>query len=422
MITQKQKGDAKVQADAYSGALKQLEKVNKSINLEVNIYEQLKSPHRVIQVSIPVKMDNGQVKVFKGYRSQFNNARGPYKGGIRFHPEVNESEVKALSMWMTWKCAVVDIPLGGGKGGVIVNPKELSVSELEKLSRGYMRAVAKFIGPNLDIPAPDVYTDPRIMGWMLDEYEKIVGFHAPGVITGKPLSIGGSKGRGYSTAQGGYYVLNEAAKKLKIKEGSDVVIQGFGNAGANMAKIVSENGYKVVAVSDSRGAVQNSKGLDINALLKHKEKTGGVTNFSGGKNLISDILEQEVKVLVLAALENAVTLDNVNKIKAPLVIELANGPINLDADEVLAKKNITVVPDILANAGGVGVSYLEQTQNAYNYYWSESHVLEELQKMMIKAFDEVWTKKEQYKTDVRMGAYALAVERVAQSMRDRGWT
>jgi glutamate dehydrogenase/leucine dehydrogenase len=284
-----------------------------------------------------------------------------------------------------------------------------------------MRAIWKFIGPNLDVPAPDVYTDPRIMGWMLDEYEKMVGFHAPGVITGQPLSIGGSKGRGYSTAQGGYYVLNEAAKKLKIKEGATVAVQGFGNAGANMAKIVAENGYKVVAVSDSRGAVYNSKGLDIQALLRHKEKTGGVANFSGSKNLTGDILEQEVKVLVLAALENSVTLDNVSKIKAPLIIELANGPIALDADEVLAKKGITVVPDILANAGGVGVSYLEQTQNAYNYYWSEEHVLEELQKMMIKAFNEVWTKKEQNKTDVRMGAYALAVERVAQAMRDRGW-
>src|SRR3989339_581697 len=270
IVEQKAKG-ANIEADAYSGALKQLEKVNKLINLEANIIEQLKTPHRVIEVSIPVKMDNGQIKVFIGYRSQFNDARGPYKGGIRFHPGVNKSEVKALSMWMTWKCAVVDIPLGGGKGGVIVNPKELSVSELERLSRGYMRAIWKYVGPNLDVPAPDVYTDPRIMGWMLDEYEKMVGYHAPGVITGKPLSVGGSKGRGYSTAQGGYYVLDESAKKLKIKIGSAVAVQGFGNAGANMAKIVAENGYKVVAVSDSRGTVYNSKGLDMQKLFTHKE-------------------------------------------------------------------------------------------------------------------------------------------------------
>jgi glutamate dehydrogenase/leucine dehydrogenase len=256
---------------------------------------------------------------------------------------------------------------------------------------------------------------------MLDEYEKMIGQHAPGVITGKPLSIGGSKGRGYSTAQGGYYVLNEAAKKLKIKTGSAVAVQGFGNAGANMAKIVAENGYKVVAVSDSRGAVYNSKGLDIQALLKHKEKTGGVINFSGGKNLSDDILEQDVKVLVLAALENSVTLDNVNSIKASLIIELANGPVALDADEVLAKKGIVVVPDILANAGGVGVSYLEQVQNSANYYWTEEHILDELKQMMISAFEKVWAKKEYNKTDVRMGAYALAVERVAQAMRDRGW-
>src|SRR3989339_995263 len=260
-----------MQDNPFEGGLKQLEKVKKIINLEENIFEQLKQPHRVVEFAVPVKMDNGLIKVFKAFRSQYNDARGPYKGGIRFHQDVHKDEVKALSMWMTWKCAVVNIPLGGGKGGVIVNPKELSVSELERLSRGYMRAIWKYVGPNLDVPAPDVYTDPRIMGWMLDEYEKMVGYHAPGVITGKPLSVGGSKGRGYSTAQGGYYVLDESAKKLKIKIGSAVAVQGFGNAGANMAKIVAENGYKVVAVSDSRGTVYNSKGLDMQKLFTHKE-------------------------------------------------------------------------------------------------------------------------------------------------------
>jgi len=407
--------------DAFAGALKQLEKVNKLINLEENIYEQLKAPHRFLEVSIPVKMDNGQIKIFRGFRSQFNDARGPYKGGIRFHPGVNESEVRALSMWMTWKCAVVGIPLGGGKGGVIVNPKELSAGELERLSRGYMKAIYKFIGPDLDVPAPDVYTDPKIMGWMLDEYEKSVGHHAPGVITGKPLSIGGSKARGYSTAQGGFYVLSEAVKKVGLKKDLTVAVQGFGNAGANMTKILSENGYKIMAVSDSRGAAGNAKGLDIKSLMEHKEKTGGVLNFAGGKNLETDILEQEVDILVLAALENSVTMENVQKVKAHLVIELANGPIAPDADEVLANNSIVVIPDILANAGGVAVSYFEQVQNAYNYYWSEEEVLRQLKDIMVLSFNQVWEKKEQYKTDVRMGAYALAVERVGQAMRDKGW-
>lgn len=407
--------------DPFSGALKQLEKVKKIITLEENIHAQLQAPHRFLEVSIPVKMDNGEIKVFKGFRSQFNNARGPYKGGIRFHPGVNESEVKALSMWMTWKCAVVGIPLGGGKGGVIVNTKELSAAELERLSRGYIRAIYKFIGPHLDVPAPDVYTDPRIMGWMLDEYEKSVGQHAPGVITGKPLSIGGSKARGYSTAQGGFYVLSEAVKKLGLKKDATVAVQGFGNAGANMAKILHENGYKIVAASDSRGVIYNEKGLDVIKLLEHKEKTGGVANFADGKNIEEDILAQKVDILVLAALENSVTDKNVDLIEAELVVELANGPITLDADEVLAKNEITVIPDILANAGGVAVSYFEQVQNAYNYYWTEEEVLGKLKEIMVTSFNQVWEKKEQYKTDVRMGAYALAVERVAQSMRDRGW-
>lgn len=406
--------------DPFEGALKQLEKMKKMINLEDNIYEQLKSPHKFLEVAIPVKMDDGKIRVFRGFRSQFNNARGPYKGGIRFHPGVNESEVKALSMWMTWKCAVVGIPLGGGKGGVIVNPKELTAGELERLSRGYVRAIYKFIAPDIDVPAPDVYTDPRIMGWMLDEYEKITGHGAPGVITGKPLSIGGSKARGYSTAQGGFYVLSEAVKKVKIK-GENVAIQGFGNAGSNMAEILSKNGYKIVAVSDSKGAVYNSKGLDMTELLKHKEKSGTVINFQGGKNLDESILALEVDVLILAALENAVTKENVEMIKAPLVLELANGPIVPEADEILSAKSIVVIPDILTNAGGVAVSYFEQVQNAYNYYWTEEDVLRQLKDLMITSFNEVWGRKEQYKCDTRMGAYILAVERVAQSMRDRGW-
>ncbi len=404
----------------FSNALKQLEKVKKFINLEKNITEQFQSPQKFLEVAIPVHMDNGDVKVFKGYRSQFNDARGPYKGGVRFHPDVNDSEVKALSMWMTWKTAVVDIPLGGGKGGVIVNPKELSSGELEKLSRGYIQAIYKFLGPEIDVPAPDVYTDPKIMGWMLDEYEKLVGRHAPGVITGKPLSIGGSKARGYATAQGGFYVLSEAVNKVKIQN-RKVIVQGFGNAGANMAEILSKNGYVVVAVSDSKGAIMNQQGLDIKELLIHKNQSGSVLNFLGAENLQTDILEQSADILVLAALENSITAENAEKIKTPLIIELANGPITPEADIILEKNKIEVVPDILANAGGVAVSYFEQVQNAYSYYWTEQDVLEKLQILMISAFKEVWSRKEKYNCDIRTSAYILAVERVAQAMRDRGW-
>ncbi len=396
-----------------------MEKVRQIIKLEENIYEQLKSPQRFLEVSIPIKMDSGKVQVFKGYRSQFNDARGPFKGGIRYHPEVSESEVKALSMWMTWKTAVVDIPLGGGKGGVVVNPKELSVGELERLSRGYIQAIFEFIGPNIDVPAPDVYTDSRIMGWMADEYEKLAGQHAPGVITGKPLTVGGSKARVYATAQGGYYVLVKALEKIKIQE-KRVAIQGFGNVGSNMAEILAKNGFVVIAVSDSSGGVFSSKGLDVAALIKHKEKTGSVINFGDAKNIDGDILEQEADVLILAALENAVTSQNVDKIKASLVIELANGPVTAEADEILGKKGIEVVPDILANAGGVVVSYFEQVQNAYGYYWEEEDVLKKLEKLMAKAFADVWAKKVQHECGLRIGAYALSVERVAQAMRDRG--
>jgi glutamate dehydrogenase (NAD(P)+) len=406
--------------DPFLGALKQLEKVKTLVKLDENIYAQLQSPQKFLEISIPVKMDNGGVKVFKGYRSQYSNARGPYKGGIRFHPQVNEAEVKALSMWMALKTAVVGISLGGGKGGVIVNPKELSAGELEKLSRGYIDGIYKLLGPEVDVPAPDVYTDPRIMGWMLDEYEKLVGRGAPGVITGKPLSVGGSAARSYSTAQGGFYVLQKAIEKLNINKPT-IAIEGFGNAGATMAKILFDHGFKVVAVSDSKGGVVNDAGLDISALATHKEKTGSVAGFSGGSNLTESIISHSADILVLAALENSVTAENAGSIKAKVIIELANGPVTKEATEILTDKNVVIVPDILANAGGVAVSYFEQVQNAYNYYWEEKDVLEKLEKIMNVAFEEVWARKENYATDMRTGAYILAIERIAQAMKDRGW-
>jgi len=406
----------------FDRILRQLEKVKALINLEDNIYSQLLEAQKVLEVSIPVKMDNGFIKIFKGFRAQYNNARGPYKGGIRFHAEVTYDEVKTLSAWMTFKTAVVDIPLGGGKGGVIVDPKTLSARELEALSRGYIRAIHKFIGPNIDVPAPDVNTDPKIMGWMLDEYEKVAGHHAPGVITGKPLSIGGSEIRSFSTAQGGAYVLDEAAKKIGLKRGATVAIQGFGNAGSHMALILEKMGYKITTVSDSKGLVVNCSGLNINELAVYKVKTGSVKDFPSGEKIEgSKCLEQDADILIPAALENSINKDNAPAIKAKLIVELANGPVTPEADEILKAKGILVVPDILANAGGVAVSYIEQVQNAYNFYWTKDKVLRKLEGIMCRSFAEIWDIKEKYKTDMRTAAYILSVERVAQAMRDRGW-
>lgn len=396
--------------------------MKKLVKLDENIYEQLKRPQKFLEVSIPVKMDDGRIRVFAGYRSQYNDARGPFKGGIRFHPDVNESEVKALSAWMTWKTAVVDIPLGGGKGGVIVNPKELSAGELERLSRGYIRAIHKLIGPETDVPAPDVYTDPRIMGWMMDEYERLAGRHQPGVITGKPLSIGGSAARGYSTAMGAVYILEEAVKKTGLDRGATVAIQGFGNAGNFMAKLLQDRGYKVAVLSDSKGTICNYMGLDVLDVENHKKTTGSVAGYAGATDQGErHCLEHEVDILIPAALENSITADNVEFVNTRLIVELANGPITPEADEILRKKNVLVVPDILANAGGVAVSYFEQVQNAYGYYWTEAEVLAKLEALMCSAFVQAWKEKEAYQTTMRMGAYALAVKRVAQAMKDRGW-
>ena len=407
------------QIDAFDNALKQLSTVKTIINLDDNIFAQLQVPKKILEVNIPVRMDNGQVKIFKGYRSQYNDARGPYKGGIRFHPDVNKSEVKALSAWMTWKTAIVNIPLGGSKGGVIVNTKELSENELERLSRGYIQAIYKLIGPKVDVPAPDVYTNPKIMAWMLDEYEKLVGYHAPGVITGKSLELGGSQARSYSTAQGAVYTLNKAVEKIGLNNNATIAIQGFGNAGSYVAKILAKQGYKIVAVSDSSGAIYNSAGFDVEALAKHKEANKTVVGFTDAEK-IDDILTLSVDILIPAALENVINTDNVNEIKAKLIIELANGPVTPEADKILEEKNILLIPDILANAGGVVVSYFEQVQNAYNHYWTEEEVLTKLKKLMEDAFDQAWESKEKHKTSMRMGSYALAVQRVADAMRARG--
>jgi glutamate dehydrogenase len=402
----------------FHNAMEQLDKAIGYIDAPKHVHEILKSPDRLVEVAIPVKMDNGTVDIFTGYRSQYNNVLGPYKGGIRYHWNVTVDEVKALSFWMMVKCATVNIPMGGGKGGVIVNPKELSEGELERLSRGYMKKMWPVLGSDKDVPAPDVYTTPQIMAWMRDEFEQITGKEDPGVITGKPLDQGGSEGRGFSTAQGGAYCVRELAKKLNLTPGeTTIAIQGFGNAGSFMAKILSDMGYKIVAVSDSKGGVVSNNGLDVAALSEHKKNTGSVIEFAGTESISNeDILTMDVDVIVPSALENVITSENAGDIKAKAVVELANGPTTPEADEILKEKGIVVVPDVLANAGGVTVSYFEWDQNVKGEHWTEEDVLEKLEKIMVVAFDEVWTTKEEYKIDMRTAAFVKAIERVAVKM------
>ncbi len=420
-IKQSVSKNVEVKANPFESMLKQLDTVQKIIKINANVYEQLKSPEKCLEISIPVKMDDGSVKVFTGFRSQYNSARGPYKGGIRFHPDVTVEEVKALSAWMTWKCAVVDIPLGGGKGGVILDPKKLSQNELEKLSRGYIDGIYKLIGPNTDVPAPDVYTDSKIMSWMLDEYEKLVGVHAPGVITGKPLSLGGSKARSYSTAQGAFYVLQTIAPKLNLPQDATVAIEGFGNAGGILAEIMDKAGYKIIAVSDSKGAIENKDGLNIKELSKHKKEKGSVCGFAGSKDIsVKKFFASQVDIFVPAALDGSINALNASDIKAKLILEVANGPVTNEAEAILSKKGVVIIPDILANAGGVVVSYFEQVQNASNYYWTEEEVLTKLKKIMQESAEAVWTNSEAYSTTVRMGAYIVAILRVAEAMEYRG--
>ena len=405
----------------FKSALQQLDKAAKLMGLDSTVHARLKMPKREIHFSVPVRLDDGNVKVFEAYRVQYDNSRGPNKGGIRVHPDTDINEVKALAFWMTFKCATVGIPLGGGKGGVTVNPKALSVRELERLARGFIRGLRNDIGPDIDVPAPDVYTTPQIMAWMMDEYNTLHSGHKLGVITGKPLAIGGSEGRGYSTAQGGVYVTLELAKKMKLNKGATVVIQGFGNAGSSMAKILTKKGYKVVGLSDSRGGIVNAKGLDPVAVEKHKTKTGSVQNFPGAKNVTNaQILTTLCDILVPAALENQILKENAGKLKCKAVVELANGPTTPEADEKLYRRGIIVVPDILANAGGVTVSYFEQVQNAYNYYWSEKEVLAKLEPIMVDSFNAVWAAKEKYNCDMRTAAYIHAARRIEQAMLAKG--
>jgi glutamate dehydrogenase (NAD(P)+) len=402
----------------------QLDTAAEMLHLEPGIHAILRVPMRELHVSIPVRMDGGEVKVFEGFRVQYNNARGPCKGGIRFHPEETIDTVRALAAWMTWKCAVVDIPFGGGKGGVICNPKEMSNCEVERLSRGYIDAIWEFIGPDRDIPAPDVYTNPQIMAWMMDEYSKLKGYNSPGVITGKPLALGGSAGRGDATARGGLYTIVEAARHLNVDlSAATVAVQGYGNAGANIAILANGIlGSRIVAVSDSKGGIYNEHGLEPNKVLQHKTETGSVINYSEAENLSNEeLLGLRVDILCPAALENIITHANASKIRARMVAELANGPTTPEADEILYDAGVFVIPDFLCNAGGVTVSYFEWVQNIYNYYWEEEEVHQRLNKKMAKAFQDVLSESLERKVNMRVAAYIVAVTRVAEAMKLRGW-
>jgi len=402
----------------YLNAVTQLETAAKALKLKKEIVERLSVPDRVVEIAVPYMTDKRKRATLKGYRSQHNNARGPYKGGIRFHPNVSLDEVKALSMWMSWKCAVVDVSFGGGKGGVIVDPKSLSEKELEGVSRSYMRGIAAVIGERVDVPAPDVNTDPKIMAWMLDEYQKIVGHKVPGVITGKPVEKGGSEGRTEATGLGGFFVLDEIRKLIgKSPKDIRVAVQGFGNVGYFFAKFAAEAGYRVVAVSDSQGGVHCDDGLNVEDVMKFKEKKGTVVGCSNASKVSNEkLLELDVDVLVPSALENVITKDNAPRIKAKWIIEMANGPVTPDADPMLEKRGIHAIPDILSNSGGVTVSYFEWYQNLHKERWNKDKVLNKLETKMRKAFRQVSRVKAERNTSYRKAAYVLAVRRVASAM------
>ena len=392
------------------------------LGFDDGMYELVKEPLRFLEIRIPVRMDDGTVKTFKGYRAQHNQAVGPTKGGIRFHPDVNVEEVKALSMWMTMKCGITNLPFGGGKGGVICDPREMSNLELERLSRGYVKAISQFVGPASDIPAPDVYTNPQIMSWMMDEYSKINRSNAFAFITGKPLSLGGSQGRNRATALGAVITIEEAAKHRNINiEDSRVAIQGFGNAGSFIAKILHDKGAKIVAISESRGALYNPEGLDIEHLLALKEQHGRVTPLFEDVIPNEKLFELDCDILIPAALSNQITETNAHLIQAKIVAEAANGPTTQEATKILTQRDVLIIPDVLASAGGVTVSYFEWVQNNQGYYWSEEEIITKLEEKMVEAFNKIYDLAENRKMDMRLAAYVVGLKRTAEATRFRGW-
>ncbi|MDV6378941.1 Glu/Leu/Phe/Val dehydrogenase [Sporosarcina sp. GW1-11] len=392
------------------------------LGYDEGMYELLKEPLRMVEVRIPIRMDDGKVKVFTGYRCQHNDAVGPTKGGVRFHPGVNADEVKALSMWMTLKAGIVDLPYGGGKGGIICDPREMSMGELERLSRGYVRALSQVMGPAKDIPAPDVFTNSQIMAWMMDEYSKMDEFNSPGFITGKPVVLGGSHGRERATAEGVTIIINEAAKRRNIDmKGARVIVQGFGNAGSFLSKFLHDSGAKVIGISDAYGALHDPNGLDIDYLLDRRDSFGTVTTLFDNTLTNEELLELDCDILVPAAIENQITEANAHNIKASIVVEAANGPTTSEATKILTDRGILLVPDVLASAGGVTVSYFEWVQNNMGYYWTEEEVRERMTEKMVVAFENVYNIATTRNIDMRLAAYMIGVRRTAEASRFRGW-
>ncbi|MFA6256793.1 MAG: Glu/Leu/Phe/Val dehydrogenase [Candidatus Paceibacterota bacterium] len=401
----------------FENAMAQLDKASKLASFGDEFVSRMRQPDRDIRISIPVKMDDGSLRIFEGYRVEFNNALGPYKGGIRYHHDTEINEVKALAFWMAIKCAVAGIPMGGGKGGITVDPSKLSKGELERLSRGWVKKLADVLGPKKDVPAPDVNTTPEIMAWMADEFEKITGDKTRATFTGKPIEQGGSEGRGPATAQGGYYVFESLRKELNLPEKCSVVVQGFGNVGGFAAKIWHKEGHKVIAVSNSDGAIYNPEGLDIEALFEHKKKTGLLTSFPGAKDISNaELLATECDLLIPAALENQITETSVEKVKTKVILELANGPTTPEADEILFKRNIPVIPDVLANSGGVTVSCFEWEQNLKGEHWTEAEVNAKLQPILDDSAKKIFEKSQELKTNMRAAAFILALERIKAKM------
>ncbi|MBI4363432.1 MAG: Glu/Leu/Phe/Val dehydrogenase, partial [Candidatus Doudnabacteria bacterium] len=399
----------------------QLDLAAQTLKLEPDILKLLQKPQRTINVSISIRLDDGSLKVFEGFRVQYNNARGPYKGGLRYHPQVDMNEIKALAFWMAIKNAVVGIPYGGSKGGITVDPKKLSKAELERLSRRFIDLIYKDIGPDVDVPAPDVNTDAEIMGWMVDEYSKLAGKWTPAVITGKPLSLGGSQGREEATGFGGVTIMRDAVTFFKLKKNATVAVQGFGNVGFYFAMFAAEAGFKVAAVSDSKGGVYSAKGLDVKKVHEWKIQTGVVKGYPGTVEVTNEkLLELPVDVLVPAALENQIHEKNARKIKAKLIVEMANGPTTPEADKILNRRKIPVIPDVLANSGGVATSYLEWSQNLSGQYLSESEVLKKLEQFMQTAWKNVVTAQKEFDTSFRNAAFILAIRRIAEAIKNRG--
>ncbi len=418
-------------SDIFVGALQRLDRAMHYARIDEEVIERLKHPRAALEVAVPVRRDDGRLSIYRAYRVHHNNILGPTKGGIRFHPNVCLDEVTALSFWMTIKCALLGLPYGGAKGGVTIDPKSLSNMELERLSRSYIRRISDFVGPERDIPAPDVYTNARIMGWMMDEYSIIRRQHMPGVITGKPIALGGSLGRDDATGRGAYYCIKELEKRCHWQAPKIcVAVQGFGNAGQHVARLLHASGYHVVAISDSQGGVYRREGLDIPSCIDHKNESrkveavyceGSVCSIQEADIITNEeLLELDVDLLIPAALENQITMSNVDHIKAPVIVEVANGPISSEATDRLHERGIVVVPDVLANAGGVTVSYFEWTQNRSGYYWTEQEVHQRLKTMMCKAFDNVWNTHKHHEVSMRTAAYVNALARLGAAFDAQG--